>query len=82
MTQRVFHAGLRHSVVDSRWNAFEEAFQNFDIQAAAHLGTAQIEAHLLDTRLIRDRTKLASIHTDNQLLHEDRRQRFAGGLYA
>lgn len=61
MTQRVFHAGLRHSVVDARWSAFEEAFQGFDVQAMAHLNAAQVEAHMQDARLIRDRAKLASI---------------------
>lgn len=26
MSQRVFQAGMQHSVVDARWPAFEEAF--------------------------------------------------------
>ena len=30
MSRRVFRAGLKHSVVDARWSAFEQAFFNFD----------------------------------------------------
>jgi len=61
MTQRVFQAGLRHSVVDARWSAFEAAFEGFGVQAMAHLDAQRIEAHMQDARLIRDRAKLQSI---------------------
>jgi 3-methyladenine DNA glycosylase Tag len=30
LTRRVFRAGMKHSVVDSRWPAFEEAFWQFN----------------------------------------------------
>lgn len=61
MTQRVFQAGLRHSVVDARWSAFEAAFEGFHVQAMAQLDARQIEAHMQNARLIRDRAKLQSM---------------------
>ena len=30
MSLRIFRAGLKHSVVDARWPAFEEVFFGFD----------------------------------------------------
>lgn len=61
MTQRVFQAGIQHSVVDAKWPAFEEAFAGFSPAAMALLGEADIERHMQDKRIIRDRAKLRSI---------------------
>jgi len=30
MSRRIFHAGLKHSLVDAKWPAFEEVFRGFD----------------------------------------------------
>ena len=31
MSRRIFRAGLKHSMVDARWPAFEAAFFDFDV---------------------------------------------------
>uniref|UniRef100_UPI00333FFBC3 DNA-3-methyladenine glycosylase I n=1 Tax=Castellaniella defragrans TaxID=75697 RepID=UPI00333FFBC3 len=61
MTQRVFQAGMQHSMVDAKWPAFEEAFSGFAPQAMAALGDADIETHLQNPRIIRHRAKLQTI---------------------
>ncbi|CAM5201668.1 DNA-3-methyladenine glycosylase I OS=Castellaniella defragrans OX=75697 GN=HNR28_002627 PE=4 SV=1 [Castellaniella defragrans] len=61
MTQRVFQAGMQHSMVDAKWPAFEEAFSGFDPQAMAALSEADIENHMQDRRIIRHLAKLQTI---------------------
>ncbi len=46
MTQRVFQAGMQHSVVDARWPAFEEAFRGFVPEEMVLLGPEQIDGYL------------------------------------
>ncbi len=61
MTQRIFQAGVQHSVVDAKWPAFEEAFSRFAPNAMATLDETDIERHMRNERLIRDRTKMRTI---------------------
>lgn len=68
MSQRVFQAGMQHSVVDARWPAFEEAFQGFVPEAMALLGPEQIEGHMKNGLLIRDRIKLQTIPGNAQFI--------------
>ncbi|MCC7099342.1 MAG: DNA-3-methyladenine glycosylase I [Rubrivivax sp.] len=61
MTQRVFQAGVQHSMVDAKWPAFEEAFAGFQPKAMATLSAQDIERFMQDARLIRHRAKLETI---------------------
>lgn len=61
MTQRIFQAGMQHSVIDARWPAFEEAFSGFAPEAMARLGEADLEGHMQNERIIRDLAKLRTI---------------------
>lgn len=61
MSLRIFRAGLKHSLVDAKWPAFEETFQGFDVAACAGLYDETLEEHLADKRLIRHLPKLRSI---------------------
>ena len=53
MSRRVFRAGIRHSVVDDRWPAFEEAFHGFEPGAVRAMNDEELEGLMKDTRLIR-----------------------------
>ena len=53
MSRRVFRAGIRHSVVDSRWPAFEEVFRGFDPGAVRAMSDEELEALTGDERIIR-----------------------------
>lgn len=61
MSQRVFQAGMQHTMVDAKWPAFEEVFGGFEPEAMAAIDAAGIDAYLKDARIIRHRTKLESI---------------------
>src|SRR5580698_7682610 len=52
MSLRIFRAGLKHSVVDAKWPAFEEVFQGFDPRRIRAMSDEQMEKLLADTRLI------------------------------
>ncbi len=53
MSRRVFRAGIRHSVVDDRWPAFEEAFHGFEPGAVRAMSDEALEGLMKDERLIR-----------------------------
>ena len=53
MSRRVFQAGIRHSVVDERWPAFEEVFRGFDPGAVRAMSDEELEALTGDARIIR-----------------------------
>lgn len=61
MSLRIFRAGLRHSVVDAKWPAFEEVFRGFDPRAVRAMPDEALEALLGDTSLIRHWGKLKAV---------------------
>jgi len=61
MSLRIFRAGLKHSLVDAKWPAFEKAFHNFNILGNAHLSDDAIAEHMTNTDLIRHLGKMKSI---------------------
>ena len=68
MSRRVFRAGLKHSMVDSKWPHFESVFKGFDPMACAMLSDEFIERCMADTLLIRHLGKLKSIRLNAQFL--------------
>jgi 3-methyladenine DNA glycosylase Tag len=64
MSLRIFRAGLRHSVVDARWPAFEEVFFGFDPARVVAMSDEELEALLGDRRLIRHWGKLKSVRAN------------------
>lgn len=65
---RVFRAGLRHSVVDARWPAFEEVFFGFDPHRVVLMSAEHIERLMQDKRLIRHLAKLRSVPRNAQMV--------------
>jgi len=61
MSLRIFRAGLKHSVVDARWPAFEEVFYAFDPRRVRAMPDEALEALLGDARLIRHWGKLKAV---------------------
>jgi 3-methyladenine DNA glycosylase Tag len=64
MSLRTFRAGLRHSVVDARWPAFEEVFWGFAPERCAAISDERIEELLTDRRLIRHLGKLRAVRAN------------------
>src|ERR1700716_1737268 len=50
---RIFRAGLKHSLVDAKWPAFEEVFEHFEPRRVRAMSDEAMEGVLGDARLIR-----------------------------
>src|SRR6201997_642762 len=61
MSLRIFRAGLKHSLVDAKWPAFEDVFQAFQPRRVRAMSDEAVEALLGDARLIRHWGKLKSV---------------------
>jgi len=61
MSLRIFRAGLKHSVVDAKWPAFEEVFYGFEPRRIRAMPDEALEKLLGDSRLIRHWGKLKSV---------------------
>jgi 3-methyladenine DNA glycosylase Tag len=61
MSLRIFRAGLKHSLVDAKWPAFEEVFAGFEPRRICAMSDDALQALLADTRLIRHWGKLRSV---------------------
>ncbi|MGH6920058.1 MAG: DNA-3-methyladenine glycosylase I [Geminicoccaceae bacterium] len=64
MSLRIFRAGLKHSVVDGKWPAFEEVFFAFEPKRVVAMSDDELEALLQDQRLIRHWGKLKSVRAN------------------
>src|SRR6266699_7034336 len=61
MSLRGFRAGLKHSVVDAKWPAFETVFYGFDPRRVRAMPDETIEGLMGDARLIRHWGKLKAV---------------------
>jgi 3-methyladenine DNA glycosylase Tag len=61
MSLRIFRAGLKHSLVDAKWPAFEEVFNGFEPRRVRAMSDEAVERLLADSRLIRHWGKLKSV---------------------
>ena len=61
MSFRIFAAGLKHSMVEAKWPAFEEAFHGFLPKRVAAMHDEELEALMQDRRLIRHWGKIRSV---------------------
>ncbi len=61
MSLRIFRAGLKHSLVDAKWPAFEEVFAGFEPRRVRAMSDEALEGLLADKRLIRHWGKLKSV---------------------
>ena len=68
MTRHVFQAGFNWRVIDNKWPGFEAAFHGFDPPLNAAMSEEEFDAHLKDTRIIRNAQKVASVRANGQFL--------------
>ena len=79
MALRVFRAGLKHSLVDAKWPAFEEVFFGFDPEKVVLMGAERLENLMQDARLIRHLGKLKSVPRNAQFVLDVRREKGSFG---
>lgn len=68
MSRRVFRAGLKHSMVDAKWPAFEKVFHQFNPAVVARTSDEAIEKLMGDTSIIRHLGKLRAVRANAQLV--------------
>lgn len=78
---RIFRAGLKHSLVDAKWPAFEEVFFGFDPQKVVLMSAEHIERLMQDARLIRHLGKLASVPRNAQFILDVAREHGSFGAW-
>lgn len=61
MCLRIFRAGLKHSLVDAKWPAFEEVFHGFEPRRVRAISDEALERLMADKRLIRHWGKLKAV---------------------
>ncbi|MFF3702201.1 MULTISPECIES: DNA-3-methyladenine glycosylase I [Pseudomonas] len=79
MALRVFRAGLKHSLVDAKWPAFEQVFFGFDPEKVVLMGAEHLERLMQDTRIIRHLGKLKSVPRNAQFMLDVARERGSFG---
>lgn len=73
MSKAVFQSGISWQVVEAKWPSTKEAFEGFDIRHVANMEEPDIDALAQDSRVIRNRRKLAGIvHNARQILDLDK----------
>jgi 3-methyladenine DNA glycosylase Tag len=68
ITRSVFQAGFNWSVIDNKWGGFEEAFHGFEPRVNAAMSEEEFDAHVKDTRIVRNGQKIASVRANAQFL--------------
>ena len=79
MALRVFRAGLKHSLVDAKWPAFEQVFFGFDPEKVVLMGAEHLERLMQDTRIIRHLGKLKSVPRNAQFMLDVAREKGSFG---
>lgn len=72
---RVFRAGLKHSLVDAKWPAFEQVFFGFDPEKVVLMGAERLENLMQDARIIRHLGKLKSVPRNAQFILDVRQEK-------
>ena len=70
LTRRIFRAGLKHSLVDSKWPAFEKVFFGFDPQKVALMSDEQLERLMQNDQIIRHWGKLKATRLNAVMMTE------------
>lgn len=81
MSRRIFRAGLKYSLVDGKWPAFEEVFMGFAPQRVVAMSDEALEALLEDKRLIRHWGKLKSVRANAAAMMQLAEQKGGMGAY-
>ena len=70
MARNIFRAGFVWKIVDAKWPSFEDAFHRFDILKVAAMDDQDLDELATDTRVIRNRPKLAAVRDNARFIFE------------
>ncbi len=74
LSRRIFRAGLKHSMVDAKWPAFEQAFHGFDPWRVAMLADDELEALAHNPNIIRHFGKIKAVRANASWMLEVSKQ--------
>lgn len=78
MTKSIFQSGFNWTVIENKWDGFEEAFDGFDPGRCAFMDDDWFDALLKDTRIVRNGAKIATVRDNATFLLDLREQGGAG----
>jgi 3-methyladenine DNA glycosylase Tag len=81
MSLRIFRTGLKHSLVDGKWPAFEEVFFGFAPARIEAMPDEEMEALLADKRLIRHWGKIKTVRDNASALRRLEAEKGGMGAY-
>ena len=81
MTRRIFRAGLKHSLVDNKWPAFEVACYQFNPLACAHMSDEKYDELMANRDLIRHAGKMRALRSNAALVLHKAREHGSFGAY-
>lgn len=70
MTKKIFQSGFVWSVVEKKWNSFEEVFWEFDIEKLIMMPDDMLERKATDPAIIRNFNKVKTIRENALMLKE------------
>ncbi|MCR8924301.1 DNA-3-methyladenine glycosylase I [Dasania sp. GY-MA-18] len=70
MSRRVFRAGLKHSLVDAKWPAFEQAFFNFSPLRVAMMSDEELDELMANKAIIRHWGKIKAMRVNAYMVYE------------
>jgi 3-methyladenine DNA glycosylase Tag len=68
MAKGIFRAGFVWKVVENKWPGFEEAFRGFDVPAVATMDEEDLDELASDSRIIRNRPKIAAVRDNARFI--------------
>lgn len=81
MSRRIFRAGIKHSVVDAKWLAFEEVFYDFDVDSVCMMSDEELEKLMSERRIIRHWRKINSVRLNAMAIQQLRDEYGCFGAY-
>ncbi len=81
MCRRVFRAGLKHSMVDAKWPAFEQVFFGFDPKKIILMSDDMLEQTMQDKRIIRHWGKIKSVRSNAFMIDQITQQHKSFGQF-
>lgn len=67
-TRRVFQSGFNWQVVDNKWDGFEAAFWNFDVEKCAEIDMEDMERLTSDKGIVRNPVKIKTVAQNARMI--------------
>jgi 3-methyladenine DNA glycosylase Tag len=81
MTRRIFYAGFSSKVIDAKWDAFEAAFDGFDLHTCAFMTEERFDALMQDRGIVRNGAKIRAVQVNAQFLLDLKSEHGSAGRF-